>query len=107
MRINLLRPSAVLICLFMIATPRLRAAEADAPLPDGVKAVWDLPNVWRQSTPTRERICINGLWRWQPAHANAATIPAEGFGYFKVPGCWPGITDYMQKDSQAVYRHPH
>ena len=22
------------------------------------------------------------------------------------PGCWPGITDYMQKDCQTVYPHP-
>jgi hypothetical protein len=29
--------------------------------------------------------------------------PGGDWGYFKVPGCWPGVTDYMQKDSQAVY----
>ncbi len=32
--------------------------------------------------------------------------PTKNWGYFKVPGCWPGITDYMQKDSQTVYPHP-
>src|SRR6185436_9095631 len=28
------------------------------------------------------------------------------WGFFKVPGSWPGITDYMQKDSQTLYPHP-
>src|SRR5207253_1950133 len=32
--------------------------------------------------------------------------PDRGWGYFKVPGCWPGITDYMQKDCQTVYPNP-
>ena len=32
-----------------------------------MKAVWDLEAAYRETTPTRERICINGLWRWQPA----------------------------------------
>jgi len=75
-------------------------------LPAGVKAVWDLEKAYRQSTPTRERVCINGLWRWQPAPQLSETVPEDGWGYFKVPGCWPGITDYMQKDCQVVYRHP-
>ncbi|MGE5609627.1 MAG: hypothetical protein ACM359_10265 [Bacillota bacterium] len=33
-------------------------------------------------------------------------VPADRWGYFKVPGCWPGITDYMQKDCQTVFPHP-
>ena len=33
-------------------------------------------------------------------------MPADQWGYFKVPGCWPGITDYMQKDCQTVFAHP-
>ncbi len=36
-------------------------------LPQGVKVVWDMGKAYRETTPTRERICINGLWRWQPA----------------------------------------
>jgi hypothetical protein len=78
-------------------------AEA-ASLPSGVKAVWELDKAHRQSTPTRERICINGLWRWQPAKGSAQA-PENGWGHFKVPGAWPGITNYMQKDSQTVHRH--
>ena len=77
-----------------------------AALPEGVKAVWDLDKANRQTTPTRERIWINGLWRWQPARGFPGNRPEGGWGYFKVPGAWPGITDYMQKDCQTVFAHP-
>jgi beta-galactosidase/beta-glucuronidase len=84
-------------------------AQADdriAPLPPGVKAVWSVEKAARDVTPTRERISINGLWRWQPASAGATEPPTEGWGHFKVPGSWPGITDYMQHDAQTVFLHP-
>lgn len=71
-----------------------------------MKAVWDLGKACRESTPTRERICVNGLWRWQPAETKADRVPTDRWGYFKVPGAWPGITDYMQKDCQTVHAHP-
>jgi len=87
---------------------RIGAQQAEAILPSEVKAVWDLEKAFRETTPTREKICLNGLWQWQPAQAqsSASEVPTEGWGYFKVPGCWPGITDYMQKDCQTVYAHP-
>jgi len=75
-------------------------------LPEGVRAVWDISKAYRETTSTRERICINGLWRWQPAEAQSQQVPTDNWGYFKVPGPWPGVTDYMQKDSQTVYPHP-
>ena len=84
----------------------LHADEFAAPLPEGVKVVWDPEQAHHETTPTRERICINGLWRWQPAGARSEQPPTKSWGYFKVPGCWPGITDYLQKDSQALYPHP-
>ena len=46
------------------------------------------------------------MWRWQPAENRTDQPPAGNWGYFKVPGCWPGIGDYMQKDCQTVYAHP-
>lgn len=79
---------------------------ADSILPDGVKAVWDIDQAYHETTATRERICLNGLWRWQPAETKAEQIPEGSWGYFKVPGCWPGITDYLQKDSQTVFENP-
>src|SRR5690349_14309549 len=80
---------------------------AEAPrtiLPTGVEVVWDLKKAYHETTPNRERICLNGLWQWEPAEAQAKAVPSTNWGYFKVPGCWPGITDYMQKDCQTVYR---
>jgi hypothetical protein len=75
-------------------------------LPKEVEAVWTLDKAYRETTPTRERVCLNGLWQWQPAIARSKQVPATNWGYFKVPGCWPGITDYMQKDCQTVYSDP-
>lgn len=80
-------------------------AQVAAPLPGGIKPNRDLTRAWRQTTPSRERISANGLWRWQPAEETDAVVPAENWGYFKVPGAWPGITDYLQKDSQTVFAH--
>jgi hypothetical protein len=76
------------------------------PLPPGVRAVWDLDKAQHESTPSRERICINGLWRWQPATNDSSQVPPGSWGYFKVPACWPGIEDYLQSDYQTLYPHP-
>jgi beta-galactosidase len=94
--------------LFLLAAALviLCVSQADAQLPIGIKAVWDLEKAYREKTTTRERVCLNGLWRWQPAKDVADVAPNDKWGYFKVPGSWPGITDYMQKDSQTVHAHP-
>jgi len=81
-------------------------ANANVQLPDGIKAVWNIKKAFRETTATRERVCLNGLWRWQPAKEIAAEVPSGSWGYFKVPGSWPGITSYIQKDSQRIYYHP-
>jgi beta-galactosidase len=96
------------IVAFIVASgvPGVCRGQKAVSLPKGVNAVWDAEKAYRQSTPTRVRMCINGLWRWQPADEDANTVPAEKWGYFKVPGGWPGITDYMQKDCQTVHAHP-
>ncbi len=76
-------------------------------LPEGVRVAWNLGSAYRETTPTRQRVCLNGLWRWQPAGgAPEEPVPVRNWGFFKVPGSWPGITDYMQKDSQSVVMHP-
>jgi hypothetical protein len=82
------------------------AESVAAPLPSGVQAVWDIDKANRESTAARERICLNGLWQWQPAEVSAEAVPAANWGWFKVPGCWPGLTDYMQKDCQTLFTHP-
>ncbi len=91
--------------LFAGGAARAGSPADDARLPAGVRAVWDLKQAYRETTPTRERMCINGLWRWQPT-GKADGLPAGGWGYFKVPGSWPGVNDYLQHDCQTVYPHP-
>jgi hypothetical protein len=75
------------------------APARDASLPTGVKAVWDLGKAYRETTPTSERISINGLWRWQPAEEVGDTVPADDWGYYKVPAPWSA-------NSQTLYPHP-
>ncbi|HET6249816.1 MAG TPA: hypothetical protein VFE47_19155 [Tepidisphaeraceae bacterium] len=96
----------LVLALFLAACANSFAAQQAVALPPGVKAEWELSKAWHESTPTRERVSINGLWRWQPGPASADRVPADAWGYFKVPGCWPGIDDYMQKDSQTVFANP-
>jgi len=97
----------IIVCMACLAAVgRGAATSTQTPLPEGVRAVWDMSRAHRETTPTRERICINGLWRWQPAETQSQQVPTGNWGYFKVPGCWPGVSDYMQKDSQTVYPHP-
>ncbi len=96
--------SALPICLFMALlwcaqSPGDAQERADTVLPAGVSVVWDLDKAHRETTPTRERICINGLWRWQPATAIADQVPAEKWGFCKVPGAWTDVT-------QTIYPHP-
>ena len=66
--------------------------------PAGVKAVWDMAKAYRETTPTRERICINGLWRFQTAKAKADEVPAEGWGYLKVPSPMRPHTAWYQRE---------
>jgi beta-galactosidase len=91
---------------FLFAAGGVKAGPKETALPAGVKAVWDLDKAYRERTPTRERVCLNGLWRWQPAEENSETLPADGWGFFKVPGFWPGNSNYIQEDCQTVHTHP-
>jgi beta-galactosidase len=36
----------------------------------------------------------------------ALSVPADRWGYFKVPGSWPSRADYKAKVAQVLYRHP-
>ncbi len=80
--------------------------QSDKVLPDGVRAVWDISKAYHETTPTRERVCINGLWQWQPGSPQSDQIPTTEWGYFKVPGNWPGLGNYMQRENQRLYPHP-
>ena len=53
-----------LLALFLqLISAGVNAAQTDAPLPDGVKAVWNLDKAFREKSATREQVCLNGLWR--------------------------------------------
>ncbi len=97
----------VIACIIMVAVPGVCHAQSAASLPKGIKAVWDLDKAYRETTPTRERICINGLWRWQPVDRKTDEVPADSWGYLKVPGTWPETSGgYMWRESQTHYPHP-
>jgi beta-galactosidase len=96
----------VFILLFASLPGAICAGATPVLLPGNVRAVWDLDRAHRETTPTRQRISLNGLWQWQPADGQSGQVPGSDWGFFKVPGSWPGITDYMQKDSQTLFAHP-
>jgi beta-galactosidase len=75
---------------------------AHAQLPDGVKAVWDPAKAFRESTLTRERLSINGLWQWQPASGEA--LPKASWGYLRVPEPWP--SGNARTTSRFLFPHP-
>ncbi|MEA3400115.1 MAG: hypothetical protein U9R79_02610, partial [Armatimonadota bacterium] len=81
-------------------------AQSIAALPEGVEAVWDMSKAYRETTATRERICINGMWRWQPVAEKTDEVPTGGWGFLKVPAPWPGTSFWMHRDSQTHYPHP-
>jgi len=100
------RLAAASLLLAAVANASPQSAEPPAvPLAAGVQAVWNEERAYHETTATRERISINGLWRWQPA-GSRTLVPTNAWGYYKVPACWPGIQDYMQSDYQTLYRHP-
>ncbi|MFM1943147.1 MAG: hypothetical protein RI897_2129 [Verrucomicrobiota bacterium] len=98
--------STLLTCTILLQHQPQAQTSDTAQLPTNIVANWNLQDAQRDITPTRERVCLNGLWQWQPGTPEDATPPASDWGWFKVPGPWPGITDYMQKDSQTLHPHP-
>jgi len=91
---------------------RLRALiKADAPLPPGADAEPEpIADAWRQTTATRERVCLNGLWRFRPVLTNEAdsVVPPPGdcWGWFKVPGMWPHGEWTPENGVQQVWLAP-
>ena len=70
----------------------LRAADApEAVLPPGVKAVWNLETAQRETTPTRERVCLNGLWRWQPARRERTPFRRTDGAFSRRRGSGQGV----------------
>ncbi|MHC4404103.1 MAG: glycoside hydrolase family 2 protein [Planctomycetota bacterium] len=99
---------AAIMCIVATGSTSFCSDQFAVPLPPGVKAVWDMAQAHHETTPTRERICINGLWRFQPAEVKTDQVPQGNWGFFKVPGPWPEyrVKAWMADESQKVYRHP-
>src|SRR5262249_27979912 len=104
--ITLLPGLASLVLLTVSADQRVWAGPSEAPLPAGVKPAWDLEKAHREKPPARGGLCWTGLGRGQPAGAVTASVPADKWGYFKVPGFWPGTSNYIQEDCQTLHAHP-
>lgn len=54
----------------------------------------DISTAFQRLTAARRRICLNGLWQFQPAARPADTVPRDGWGYSKVPGTWANYPWY-------------
>lgn len=85
----------------VVTVARMRSgAAADLALPDGAEDLRDSSQAWRQTSATRERICLNGLWRFLPVEKETSQQPppaGRGWGWFKVPGIWPRSADDAQQ----------
>ena len=86
-------------------------SRGDAPPPNGLSLEenWSMDDAWRRTTSTREIVSLNGLWQFYPilTTETARRMPAEhsGWGFFKVPGIWPGMGKKKNQpgDSTMVY----
>lgn len=84
---------------------------SDAQPPNGctTEENWDLEDAWQITTPTRAIVSLNGLWNFYPITTPEAgkKIPPHnsGWGFFKVPGIWPGMGNRKTQpgDSSTFY----
>lgn len=61
---------------------------ADVVLPAGQQVTWGQEPV-EVISPQRSTICLNGLWRFQPARGRSAgEALADNWGWLRVPGSW-------------------
>lgn len=84
--------------------------DADSPSAPAAQ-LWDLNDAARRVTGTREEICLNGLWRFKPVlsvnEATAQPPKGSGWGWFKVPGSWPGNYGSLEVGrSQTIFLSP-
>ncbi len=72
-----------------LALSAVAAADGgDAPCP--VKNPWSLDDATWQQSAERERVSLNGFWRfWPDDHNGIIPQNGEGWCWMKVPGSWP------------------
>jgi hypothetical protein len=83
----------------------------DAALPTGAKTdLWSLADAWSAMSATKETLCLNGLWAFRPlakTDGKNLVAPGQGWGWFKVPGIWPGATSWrLGPSAQNVILSP-
>ena len=90
-----------------VTDPAALDKDADPPGGAAEAALWSLDDAARDVNRHRETVSLNGLWRFSPAAG--AKIPAKGsgWGWFKVPGIWPGRTGWLAAESsQKIHLSP-
>ena len=67
------------------------------PPPDGSapEALFRLDDAARIRTALREKVSLNGLWRFRPVFEALQEMrpPRDGWGWFKVPAAWPDLSN--------------
>jgi hypothetical protein len=71
--------------LLVVVNSAMGAEPSAVALPPGVKAVWDLDKAYHETTPTRQRICINGL-AVAAGRGESGADAHGGLGLFQGPG---------------------
>ncbi|MDR0931513.1 MAG: hypothetical protein LBM70_00620 [Victivallales bacterium] len=88
---------------------KIENMDLDVPPPDGSspKSAGSLKGAWNETTPTRERVSLNGLWEFRPLlrdeNPDVLPPPGSGWGYFKVPGAWPTHNNGMRFYLSALF----
>ena len=89
----------------VVVVSRLRSKmKENVPTPAGAGAPGDLSGAHRETSATRERVCLNDLWRFLPLTEEAGeAVPGakEGWGWCKVPGIWPRSSSGSAQDIQV------
>ncbi len=93
------------VCLATVLAFGMMREPAQSAVPTKEQTTWNLKEAKREATPTRERISMAGLWRWQPAGKAMDRVPADGWGYLQVPSPWPGGGD-RKGGSPSFYPNP-
>ena len=70
----------------------MMAPAALAVLPGGLDeaACQSIEDAYRETSQTRLKVSLNGLWRFHPVAPEAKGVPADGWQWLKVPAVWSG-----------------
>ena len=68
-----------------------------------VNSSFKLPRLWRESTRFRDKISLNGRWKFLPVKADRGKPPGEGWGTIKVPNCLGVQFDVLDADGRVVH----